>query len=155
MSDRPIVVVRPNQTGSTASLVDDVVAGASDPTIGQRRVILLDALDVTATDVSPAAGLILATSENFGYMAGAIKHCLEQIYYPLLEASVRLPYALVVKAGNDGSGAVRSIEPIMKGLSFSLIAEPLVIVGDIENSDRVAARELGQTFAAGLEAGLW
>jgi hypothetical protein len=153
--ERPLVVVRPSADGSTAELAREVVAGASDPAIGRRGVVLLNALDVSVSDILPAAGLVITSSENFGYMAGAIKHCLEQIYYPLLEASVHLPFALVVKAGNDGSGAVRSIEPIMKGLSFNRIAEPLVVVGDIDQRDRAAAYGLGQTFAAGLEADLW
>jgi NAD(P)H-dependent FMN reductase len=155
MSVRPLVVVRSKPVGSTAVVAGEIVAAASDPTIGERPVAFLEALEVGPADISGAAGVILVTSENFGYMSGAMKHCLEQIYYPLLDASVRLPYALVVKAGNDGEGAVRSIEPIMKGLSFQPIAEALVIVGEITDNDRAALHELGQTFAAGLDAGIW
>ena len=53
------------------------------------------------------------------------------VYYPLLDETPGLPYALFVKASTDGEGAVRSIERIVAGLRWKLVAPPVVVAGDL------------------------
>jgi len=66
-----------------------------------------------------------------------------------------LPYALYVSAGNDGTGAVTSIERIAVGYKWKQIAEPLIVRGDFGETARVRCVELGQTMATGLSAGIF
>ena len=59
-------------------------------------------------DVLTANAVIIGTTENFGYMSGLIKDFFERIYYPCLEKTQALPWALYVRAGKDGAGALRA-----------------------------------------------
>ena len=65
-----------------------------------------------------------------------------------------LPYAIFVSAGNDGTGAVSSIERIALGYRWKQCAEPLIVKGDLSETDRHRCAELGQTLAAGLALGV-
>jgi multimeric flavodoxin WrbA len=76
----------------------------------------LAGLGATAIDVLGADGYLLGTPANLGYMSGALKHFLDQIYYPCLEATVRRPYGLYVHGDSDTAGAVRAVEAITRGL---------------------------------------
>ena len=60
-------------------------------------------------DVLTANAVIIGTTENFGYMSGLIKDFFERIYYPCLEKTQALPWALYVRAGKDGAGALRAV----------------------------------------------
>ena len=93
--------------------------------------------------------------QNFGYMSGAIKDFFERIYYPCLDKTEGLPYALFIRAGNDGLGAKTSIERIIKGLAWRAVQEPLICSGDYQESFHGLCEELGMTMAAGLEAGIF
>ncbi len=78
-------------------------------------------------------GILLGTPENFGYMSGALKDFFERIYYVLLEETRGLPYALFVKGGHDGEGAIRSVERIVTGLAWKSVLAPVLVVGDVDD----------------------
>ena len=111
--------------------------------------------DAGPDDVLWANGIILGTTENFGYMSGAIKDFFERIYYPCLEKTEGLPYSLFIRAGNDGAGARTSMERIIKGLAWKAVQEPLICSGDYREEFLASCEELGMTMAAGLEAGIF
>ena len=113
-------------------------------------------------DLDGANALLIATSENFGGMAGMIKDFLERIYYPCEGRLEGRPYAALVCAGTDGTGAMREVDRVATGLRLhkvhpglihrsGLTARPVVI------PDVVLAqcREIGATLAAGLAAGIY
>jgi multimeric flavodoxin WrbA len=150
-----LLVVYHSRSGGTQTLTDAVVAGATSPDIEGVDVTVRRAFDATADDVRACNALVLGTPENFGYMSGALKDFLERIYYELLDETPGLPYALYVKASTDGSGAVRSVERIVAGLKWRAVLPPVVVTGPVEAEHVAAARELGLTLAAGLEAGIF
>jgi multimeric flavodoxin WrbA len=152
---RHLLVVSHSRTGGTQSLTDAVVAGASSDEIDEVEVRAKRAFDADADDVRWCDGIVLGTPENFGYMSGALKDFLERIYYELLEETRGLPYALFVKGGHDGEGAIRSVERIVTGLSWKGVLAPVLVVGDIDDDAIARCHELGITFAAGLEAGVF
>jgi multimeric flavodoxin WrbA len=156
MADAPrLLIVFHSRTGGTAAMTDAVVAGANDDAIEGVEVRVQQAFDTTVDDVRWCNAIVLGTPENFGYMAGAIKDFFERVYYPLLDETQGLPYALFVKASTDGDGAVRSVERIVAGLRWKLAIPPVVVVGDLHADDLERCRELGATVAAGLEAGMF
>jgi multimeric flavodoxin WrbA len=90
-----------------------VIAGARHAEIVGVEVRVRDALEADADDVLWADAMIFGTPENFGYMSGAMKYFLDRIYYDCLDRVAGRPYALFIRAGNDGRGAIGSIERIL------------------------------------------
>jgi len=140
---------------NTRLLAQAAYSGASDDAIEQVTVVLKQPLDAQPDDVLSADGVLLGTTENFGYMSGLMKDFLERIYYPCLEQTEGKPYALYVKAGNDGEGAKTSVERIIKGLGWRAIQPATVLQGDFQPDFAAQCHELGMTLAAGLEAGVY
>ena len=132
-----------------------VIAGATSSDISDVEVRAKAALDADADDLLWADGFILGTPENFGYMSGAMKYFLDRVYYPCENKINGRPYALFVRAGNDGSGAISSMRRILSGLAVREVQEPVLFVGDFEESRLAECEELGLTLAAGLEAGVF
>ncbi len=132
-----------------------VISGARHPDIDGVDVRVRDALEATPDDVIWADGMILGTPENFGYMSGAMKYFLDRVYYPCEDKIGGMPYALFVRAGNDGSGAICSITRILTGLNVRQVQDPLLIAGDFDEKRLSECEELGMTIAAGLESGVF
>jgi menaquinone-dependent protoporphyrinogen IX oxidase len=150
-----LLVVFHSRSGSTAALVDAVVAGAAEgggDAVGCR---VLRAFDADVDDVKWAEAVVLGTPANFGYMSGALKDFFERIYHRCLDVTAGLPYALFVKGETDASGAVTSVERIVAGLRWRPVLPPLIVVGEVKPPDLEQARELGATVAAGLDAGIF
>jgi len=118
------------------------------------RVLLKRCSDAGPEDVLGADGLILGTPENFGYMSGMMKDFLERIFYACDGKVEGRPWALFVGAGQDGAGAVTSVERIVTGLRLKKIAEPIVVVKELKPEHLAACEELGAAMAAGLAAGI-
>jgi len=140
---------------NTQRLAEAALRGANDNAIDQVKAYLKDPLSANADDVLNADGVLLGTTENFGYMSGLMKDFLERIYYPCLEHTEGKPYALYVKGGNDGQGAKTSVERIITGLSWRAIQPAVVLSGDFSKDFENQCQELGMTLAAGLEAGIY
>ena len=155
VKSKHLLIVYHSQSGTTRTMADAVIKGAKNPDINGVEIQVRDALEASADDVLWADGLLLGTPENFGYMSGAIKYFLDRIYYPCEYKIDGMPYALFVCAGNDGSGAINSITRILKGLAIKQIQEPVLIVGDVDDSQLKECEELGMIMAAGLESGIF
>lgn len=136
-------------------MANAVIAGASDEAVTGVEIRARDALEATAEDLLWCDGFILGTPENFGYMSGAMKYFLDRVYYPCEGKVDGKPFALFIRAGNDGTGALTSIRRILTGLSVREVQEPVMIVGEFDESRLTECEELGLTLAAGLEAGVF
>jgi multimeric flavodoxin WrbA len=150
-----LLIVYHSQSGTTSKMADAVVKGAKHHDIGGVEVRVRDALAALPEDVIWANGLILGTPENFGYMSGAIKYFLDRIYYPCENKVGGMPYALFIRAGSDGSGAISSITRILTGLSVRQVQDPVLIAGEFDETRLSECEELGMTMAAGLESGVF
>ena len=135
----------------TARMAEAVERGAkTEPGL---RVVVKRCAEAGPEDVLAADGLILGTPENFGYMSGMMKDFLERIFYPCEGKVAGRPWALFVGAGQDGTGAVSSVERIVTGLRLKKAADPVIVVKDLQPVQIAALEELGATFAAGLALG--
>src|SRR3546814_471073 len=89
------------------------------------------------------------------YMSGLLKDFFDRTYYPAEGKTVGLPYAVLISAGNDGSGAARAIERIATGYGWRAVAEPLIVKGEIGEPGLQQCRDLGEGLAAGLASGIF
>jgi multimeric flavodoxin WrbA len=150
-----LLIVYHSQSGTTSQMAEAVIRGARNPDIGNVEVRVRTALEADADDLLWCDAFILGTPENFGYMSGAMKYFLDRSFYACVDRIDGRPYALFVRAGNDGSGAITSLQRILKGLSVREVQAPLLIAGEFEESRLADCEELGMTMAAGLEAGVF
>lgn len=142
-------------SANTRRLRDALVRGASHPDITDLELRITEPLKAKAEDVLWADGVLLGTTENFGYMSGAMKDFFDRIYYPCLEKTEGLPYAIAIRAGLDGSGTRTAMERIITGLRWRPIQEPLISQGEFQDNFLADWETLGMTMAAGLEAGIY
>ncbi|HVN42212.1 MAG TPA: NAD(P)H-dependent oxidoreductase [Steroidobacteraceae bacterium] len=113
------------------------------------------ALQAGRDDLLWANGLLIGTPEKFGYMAGAVKDFFDRTFYAVEGQVAGMPYAIFVSAGNDGTGAVTSVERIATGYRWLKVADAVIVRGDPSTEALDRCRELGQTLAAGLAAGIF
>ena len=150
-----LLIVAHAPSDNTRLLRDAVVVGASVVEIDGVEVIAKSPFDAGPDDVLAANGIILGTTENLGYMSGALKDFFDRIYYPCLEETQGLPYGLFIRAGHDGTGTKRGIETIITGLRWKAIGKPVLCRGKFDPKFEERCHELGMIMAAGLEAGVF
>ena len=155
MPNKRLLIIAHAPSHNTARLLDAVVDGArSDETL-TIDVAALTPFDAGPEDVLAANAVILGTTENLGYMSGALKDFFDRSYYPCLEETQGLPYCLYVRAGHDGTGTRRGVETIVTGLRWRAVQEPLICRGAWQETFVGQCSELGAAMAAGLDAGIF
>lgn len=135
-------------------MIDAVLKGANSDEIDGVEAIFIPALEANADDVLKADALILGTPENLGYMSGALKDFFDRNYYPCMDKTEAMPCAILIRAGNDGTGTKRALKSILTGLRWRIVQEPLICRGDFKEEFINQAEELGLFMAASLEAGI-
>ena len=150
-----LLIVAHAPSPNTRRLLDAVIEGARHPDIAGVEVEALSPFDTGPEKVLAAQAVILGTTENLGYMSGALKDFFDRVYYPCLEKTQGLPYALYIRAGQDGTGTRRGVETIVTGLRWRAVQEPLICRGAWQEDFVQQCAELGTLMAAGLEAGIF
>jgi hypothetical protein len=96
-----------------------------------------------------------------------MKDFFDRIYYAALDRINGRPYAVLICAGSDGTGAVRQIERIATGLRLKPAAPPLIVITHAQTPEAILApkkigteelarcAEIGAGLAAGLAAGVF
>lgn len=148
-----LCVIYHSQSGSTARLAQAVRAGAA--TEEGVEVVFKRAMEANTDDLLNADGVIFGSPENFGYLSGGLKDFFDRSFYPALARQLNLPYGVFISAGNDGSGAVRQLERIVKGYPLKAVAEPVIVKGLPDSEGLDACETLGATLAAGLAFGIF
>jgi multimeric flavodoxin WrbA len=148
-----VLIVYASQSGGAARLAEAVERGARAESSAQVR--RLHGTTAGLDDLLWCQALVIVTPENFGYMAGAVKDFFDRTYEPAQGRLANLPFAVVVRAGNDGSFALEAVERIARGYGFKRVAEPILSVGDDVEGPLARCEELGQLIVAGLELGIF
>ena len=128
--------------------------GARNPDIEAVEGVVKAPLEAGPEDILACDAIILGTTENLGYMSGALKDFFDRSYYPCLEKTQGLPFAFYIRAGHDGTGTRRAIETITTGLRWKLVQDALVCRGEFRPEFEEQCYELGMAVAASLDAGL-
>ena len=152
---RRLLVVAHSPSENTRRLSEAVLRGARAPEIAGVETLLRPPLEAVPEDVLAAQAIILGTTENLGYMSGALKDFFDRIYYPCIERTQGLPYMLYIRAGMDGTGTSRAVERITTGLRWRAVQPHLICRGAFREEFVGQCEELGTLMAAGLEAGIF
>ena len=155
MSTHTLLLVAHAPSANTERLAAAVVTGADHEDITSVEVRRLSPFDTEPDDVRACDAIVLGTTENLGYMSGALKDFFDRCYYPVLEEKQGLPCAVYIRAGHDGTGTKRALESILTGLKWKLVQDMLIMRGDWQDEFEDQARELGLYMAAGLDAGIF
>lgn len=160
-----LLVVWHSHTGGAQQMAAAAAAAArAEPEV---EVALRHAREADAGAALAADGYLFVTPENLATMAGLMKDFFDRIYYPLLDRVNGRPYAALICAGSDGSGAARQIERIATGLRLRPIAPPLIVITHAQTpaailapkvlnaQDLARCAEVGAAMAAGLAAGVF
>jgi len=167
-----ILVIFHSATGGTTALVSAFRDGATASTTVET--VVRTAGVASTSDVLSADALVFATPECFGSMAGELKAFFERTFYACMNDTTRFgggvdsrlagrPYATIVCAGGDGSGAAQSVDRIAAGWRLRR-ASPGIVArrvggeagysrGQLAESDLQAAHDLGHMFAEALAIG--
>jgi len=149
-----LLIVAHSPSPNTQQLVAAALRGARHGDIEGVAVKHIPPLQAVADDVLRADAIILGTTENFGYMSGALKDFFDRIYYPCLEHTEAMPFATYIRAGLDGTGTRIAIGKITTGLKWKAVQEPIILHGEYREEFEVRCEELGMLMAASLESGI-
>lgn len=149
---KKVLLIYHSQSGLNKKLADACLEGCKKENV---EVVFKNAKETILEDVTECSGIIIVSPEYFGYMAGAMKDFFDRTYYPARDLSVNLPYALIIGCENDGRGAERSIETIAKGYVLKKVLDNLIVKKENINHGLSKANEMGQTFSAGIDLGIF
>ncbi len=147
-----LLIVHHTPSPHLHALLAAVREGASDPQIAGVEVVARAALSATASDVLAADAVVVGGPANLGYLAGAVKHFFDTIYYPCLEDTVGRPFGAYLHGTEDLVGARRALEVITTGLRWTPVAEIVEVRGTPSGDDRDACWELGAVAAATISS---
>ena len=149
-----LLIVAHNPSPNTQKLVEATLRGARNEDIEGVESRHVPPLEAGPDEVLWADAIILGTTENFGYMSGALKDFFDRIYYPCLEHTEAMPFAAWIRAGLDGTGTKIAIGKITTGLSWKPVQEPMILHGEYRPEFEGQCEELGMLMAASLESGI-
>jgi len=162
---KTLLIVWHSRTGGARQMAQAAADGAGLETAVRTR--LAPAETVEPDDLLDAAGYIFAAPENLASLSGAMKEFFDRNYYPVLDRIQGRPYASMICAGSDGSGAARQVARIATGWRLRAAAEPLIVCTHAQTPEAILAEktlsadqlapcaELGQALAAGLALGIF
>jgi multimeric flavodoxin WrbA len=157
---KKLLLVWHTQFGGTAQMAAAARDGAR--AIDGIEVAFREAREAGADDLLECDALLVATSENFGSLAGMTKDFFERVFYPCEQSMAGRPYTVIVCAGTDGTGAMRDVDRIATGLRMrkvlpgfvyksGLTAQPQAVPATVLEQCAVIAA----TLAAGIVEGVY
>ena len=161
MPEPLLAIIWHSRTGAARAMAHALAKAAGE------RARLIGAADVVPEDLLSVRGYAFVCPENLASMSGIMKDMFDRCYYPLLGRIEGRPYATVIAAGSDGTGAQAQIDRIVRGWRLRRIAEPLIVnLGaqtpeailsqkTVPEADLEKCRELGAAFAEGLSLGVF
>jgi len=154
---KKLLIIAHCPSENTQSLANALLEGANNQDVSNVTSTLRSPFDCDAFDVLESDAIILFTTENFGYMSGALKDFFERIYYPCLDEPKHndgKPYALVIRAGLDGTGTQTSVEKIITGLKWRPCQDVTLCKGEFKTEFIQQCQQLGLFVSASLEQDL-
>lgn len=160
-----LLIVWHSRTGAARAMAEAAEQGATGEAEVEVRRLWAD--DSGPDDLIAADGYLFVCPENLATMTGEMKAFFDRSYYPVLETLNGRPYATLIAAGSDGTGAARQIARIATGWRLKAVAKPLIVCTHAQSPDAIlvpktltpadlaACAEAGQAIAAGLALGIF
>ena len=141
----------PNTLALARAAMDTVASHDTGDSVMHR----LSPFDVSPKDVRNAAAVIIGTTENIGYMAGATKDMFDRCYNDWLDSTAAKPVAIYIRAGLDGTATNNALTSICSGLKWRLVAAPLIVRGGWKDSFCDQVSELCLGVVLGIDSGIY
>ena len=160
-----LLIVWHSRTGAARAMAEAAARGAGDE--GGTHVRLVAAEAAGVEDLLAADGYIFAGPENLAALSGELKAFFDRTYYGALDRLNGRPYAHLIAAGSDGTGAARQLARIATGWRLKPIAGPVILCTHAQTPAVILARkhptktelepcrDLGAGMAAGLAIGIF
>src|SRR5437867_13289315 len=110
---KTLLIVWHSRTGAARAMAEAAAGAAGAETEVQTRRVAAEAAQ--PQDLLDADGYLFVCPENLASMSGQMKEFFDRTYYPVLDRIQGRPYAAMIAAGSDGTGAARQIARIATG----------------------------------------
>lgn len=162
---KTLLIVWHSRTGGAEQMARAAEEAAAQD--AEVRVVRRCAADAGPDDMQHADGYVFVAPENLASLSGEMKEFFDRNYYPLLDRINGRPYALLICAGSDGTGAERQMRRICTGWRLREVAPAVIVNTDAQTADKILApkliapdqlarcAEVGAALAAGLAAGVF
>ena len=162
---KQLLIVWHSRTGAAQAMAEAAARGARGELDIDVRLRAAEAASVE--DLLKADGYIFAGPENLAALSGELKAFLDRTYSGVLDSLNGRPYAHLIAAGSDGTGAARQLARIVMGWRLKPIAEPVILCTHAQTPEAILApkhltdtelapsAELGAAMATGLALGVF
>ena len=162
---KTLLIIWHSRTGGSEALARAAARGAM--AAPEVAIDLRRADDVSADALLAADAYLFVAPENLATLSGAMKEMFDRNYYAVLGQIEGRPYATIICAGSDGTGAQRQLDRIATGLRLRRIAEGIIVITGAQTGEAIwatkvigaaelaAAEQLGAALATGLAAGVF
>ena len=152
---KTLLIIAHRPSPNTAALADAALAACQNYDDGDIETLCLTPFEVTAPNLFKADAVVIGTTENIGYMAGATKDMFDRCYNDWMGRTEAKPVALYIRAGLDGTATKLALTSICSGLKWRLVAEPLILKGDWDDQFINEVAELSLGMVVGLDIGIF
>ena len=152
---KTVLLIAHTPSPNTLALATSAMNYVASHDTGDVVMHCLSPFDVSTTDVSEAAAVIIGTTENIGYMAGATKDMFDRCYNDWLDSTPAKPVALYIRAGLDGTATKNALTSICSGLRWRLIAAPLIVRGFWQDAFCDQVNELCLGVVLGIDSNIY
>ena len=158
-----LLIVWHSRTGGSRAMAE----AAAEAARAEVSVVLKRADAAGPEDLLAADGYIFCAPENLAALSGMMKDFFDRCYYPVLGRIEGRPYAQMICAGSDGTGAAKQLARIAQGWRLKSAQEPVIVMVDAQTPEAILAekeltdeqlapcRELGAALGAGVEMGVF
>lgn len=152
---KTLLIVANTPSINTKKLLEKVQLGALAADTDNLIIHCLEPFNASVQDVLNCDAIILGTTENLGYMSGALKDFFDRVFYPCSEQKAGLPFALYIRAGHDGTATNTAVKNICNGMKWKQVQPTLTLRGDWDEDFLAQCHQLGESMACGLDFGIY
>ncbi len=141
---RQLLIVWHSRTGAARQLAEQAEEEALEvlKELGETDQVSIKRLhcdQVQVQDLLDSQAYLFCAPENLGSLSGAMKECLDRLYYEVLDLLIGGPYEKLISAGSDGQGALRQLERICTGWRLELAAPTRIFNFDAQTPEAIQA----------------